>query len=372
MSKKDYYNVLGVNKDSGDDAIKKAYRRLAMKYHPDRNPDNPKAEEQFKEAKEAYEVLSDPKKRATYDQYGSAAFEAGGMGGGNPFGGAQGFDFGDIFGQMFGQRAGPSRNAAHRGADLRYNVQITLEQAAKGDTISISIPTDVACEPCNGTGSKKGTAPKTCHVCGGIGQVRMQQGPFSIQQVCPQCDGSGHLIETPCPICRGVGHTVQQKTLEIKVPEGIDHEDRIRVTGEGELGLNGGGKGDLYIVVHIQPHDVFTRSQDDLRCEMPISFVTAALGGVIQVPTLSGIASVTIPPESQNGKTLRLKGKGIKGIHSSKPGDLLCQIIIETPINLTEEQKKLLRQFESSQVDMQHQKGPQSLSWSDKMKKFFS
>jgi molecular chaperone DnaJ len=375
MSKRDYYEILGVNRDASDDDLKKAYRKLAMKYHPDRNPDNPNAEEHFKEAKEAYETLSDGQKRAAYDQYGHAAFEAGGMGGGNPFGagGAQGFDFSDIFGDIFGGgRGGQQRSNVHRGADLRYNLEISLEQAARGTETQIRVPTMAECGACHGSGAKPGTSPTTCTTCGGHGQVRMQQGFFSIQQTCPRCHGSGKMIASPCKDCSGSGRVKQHKTLSVKIPAGVDNDDRIRLSGEGEHGVNGGPPGDLYVVVHIKPHSVFQRDHNDLHCEMPISFATAALGGEIDIPTLEGTARIKIPPETQSGRQFRLRGKGIKGIRSTSHGDLHCHVMVETPVNLTERQKELLREFETSLNQHDSDKhNPRAKSWMDKVKDFF-
>ena len=376
MSKKDYYEVLGINRDASDDEIKKAYRKLAMKHHPDRNPDNPKAEEHFKEAKEAYETLSDAQKRAAYDQYGHAAFEAGGMGGGSPFGagaGAQGFDFSDIFGDIFGGNRGGGRTSAQRGADLRYNLEITLEQAARGTETEIRIPTMAECETCHGSGAKAGTSATTCTTCGGHGQVRMQQGFFSVQQACPRCHGTGKIIASPCKPCNGQGRIKKHKTLSVKIPPGVDNDDRIRLTGEGELGANGGPSGDLYVVVHLKPHAVFQRDHNDLHCEMPISFSTAALGGEIEIPTLDGKASIKIPAETQSGKQFRLRGKGIKGVRSATHGDLHCHVIVETPVNLTERQKELLREFEQSINEKDGDRhNPRAKSWMNKVKSFFA
>jgi molecular chaperone DnaJ len=376
MSKKDYYEVLGVNRDAADDEIKKAYRKLAMKHHPDRNPDNPKAEEHFKEAKEAYETLSDGQKRAAYDQYGHAAFESGGMGGGSPFGaggaGAQGFDFSDIFGDIFGGgRGGGGRSNVHRGADLRYNLEITLEQAARGTETQIRVPTMAECETCKGSGAKPGTSPTTCTTCAGHGQVRMQQGFFSIQQACPRCHGSGKVISSPCGTCHGAGRIKQHKTLSVKIPAGVDNDDRIRLSGEGELGSNGGPTGDLYVVIHIAAHAVFQRDHNDLHCEMPVSFAVAALGGEIEIPTLDGSARIKIPAETQSGKIFRLRGKGIKGVRSSSHGDLHCHVMVETPANLTDRQKELLREFEAINEKDTARHSPRAKSWMDKVKEFF-
>ena len=374
--KKDYYEVLGINKDASEEDIKKAYRKLAMKHHPDRNPDNPKAEEHFKEAKEAYETLSDGQKRAAYDQYGHAAFEAGGMGGGSPFGagaGAGGFDFGDIFGDIFGgARGGAGRNSPHRGSDLRYNLEISLEEAARGAQKQIRIPTMEECEPCKGTGAKPGTSATTCQTCAGHGQVRMQQGFFSIQQTCPRCHGSGKQISSPCTSCHGAGKVKQHKTLEIKIPAGIDTGMRLRHSGHGEAGSNGAPSGDLYVEIHIRPHNVFQREGDDLHCEMPISFSTAALGGEIEIPTLDGKANIKIPAETQSGKIFRLRGKGIKGMRTNSHGDLNCHVVVETPSNLTERQKELLREFETISQQDTGRHNPRAKSWMSKVKEFFA
>ncbi len=373
MSKKDYYETLGINRDASEDEIKKAYRKMAMKYHPDRNPDNPKAEEHFKEAKEAYETLSDGQKRAAYDQYGHAAFEAGGMGGGSPFGqggGGQGFDFSDIFGDIFGggQRGG-QRSNVQRGADLRYNLEITLEQAARGTETQIRIPTMADCDTCNGSGAKSGTSATTCTTCGGHGQVRMQQGFFAMQQTCPRCHGTGKMIPSPCKSCSGSGRVKQHKTLSVKIPPGVDTDDRIRLSGEGERGVNGGPAGDLYVVVQLKQHSVFQRDHNDLHCEMPISFTTAALGGEIEIPTLDGKAMIKIPAETQSGRIFRLRGKGIKGVRSTSYGDLHCHVVVETPVNLTERQKELLREFGESSGAHHN---PRAKSWMDKLKDFFA
>ena len=376
MKKRDYYEVLGINRDASDEEIKKSYRKLAMKHHPDRNPDNPKAEDHFKEAKEAYEVLSDAQKRAAYDQYGHAAAE-GNMGAGGFGGGAAGFDFGDIFGDIFGGgqggggRGGSGRSNVHRGADLRYNLEITLEQAARGTETKIRVPTMTVCEICHGNGAKPGTSPTTCATCAGQGQVRMQQGFFSIQQTCPRCHGSGKTIATPCGSCHGVGRIKQHKTLSVKIPSGVDNDDRIRLSGEGEHGSNGGPPGDLYVVIHITPHSVFQRDHNDLHCEMPISFAIAALGGEIEIPTLDGSARIKIPAESQSGKIFRLRGKGIKGVRSSTHGDLHCHVMIETPANLTERQKELLREFETINEEDSARHSPRAKSWMNKVKEFF-
>ena len=371
-TKKDYYEVLGVNKDATEEEIKKSYRKLAMKYHPDRNPDNPKSEAQFKEAKEAYEMLSDDQKRAAYDQYGHAGVE---QGGGAGFG-AAGFGdaFGDIFGDIFGgarQGGGGQRNNVYRGADLRYNMEITLEDAAKGIESKIRIPVQAACETCKGSGARPGTQPVTCTTCGGHGQVRMQQGFFSVQQTCPKCHGNGKMVKDPCPTCSGAGRIKQNKTLSVKIPAGVDEGDRIRLTGEGEAGVNGGPTGDLYVVVHLKAHDIFQRDGGNLHCEMPISFTTAALGGEIEVPTLGGSAKMKIPAETQTGGVFRLKGKGIKPLRQSENGDLMVHVVVETPVKLTEKQKELLREFDDSTQADSGKHSPKNKSWVDKAKAFF-
>ncbi|MDK9689320.1 molecular chaperone DnaJ [Azospira sp.] len=377
MAKKDFYEVLGVNRDASDDEIKKAYRKLAMKFHPDRNPDNPKAEEQFKEAKEAYEILSDGQKRAAYDQYGHAGVDpqAGGFGGSGGFGGGGfGDAFADIFGDIFGGRAGGGgggRSNIYRGADLRYNLEISLEQAAKGTETKIRIPTMEVCDTCSGSGAKSGTQPKTCPTCQGSGQVRLQQGFFSIQQTCPKCHGTGRIIPDPCGTCHGAGRVKQHKTLSVKIPAGVDEGDRIRLAGEGEHGVNGGPPGDLYVQIHLKAHSVFQRDHNDLHCEMPISFTTAALGGEIEIPTLDGAAKIKIPAETQSGKVFRLRGKGIKGVRSHVHGDLLCHVVVETPVNLTERQKELLRELEEISQGDSANHNPKAQSWMDKVKDFF-
>lgn len=371
MSKRDYYEVLGVNRDASDEEIKKAYRKLAMKHHPDRNPDNPKAEEHFKEAKEAYEILCDGQKRAAYDQYGHAGVEHGaGMGGG--FGGA-GAGFADAFGDMFGDifGGGRARSNVYRGADLQYNLEISLEEAARGTETKIRIPTQEECETCHGTGAKPGTQPTTCATCGGHGQVRMQQGFFSIQQTCPKCHGSGKIIASPCADCHGVGRVKQHKTLSVRIPAGVDEGDRIRLSNEGEAGVNGGPSGDLYVVIHLKAHSVFQRDHNDLHCEMPISFSTAALGGEIEIPTLDGHAKIKIPAETQTGKVFRLRGKGIQGVRTHAPGDLLCHVQIETPVSLTERQKELLRELEALNQEDGARHNPKANSFMDKVKAFF-
>ena len=370
MAKRDYYEVLGVNRDASDEDIKKAYRKLAMKWHPDRNPDNAKAEEKFKEAKEAYEILSEASKRSAYDQYGHAGVDqaaaAAGAGGQAGFGDM----FSDIFGEIFGGgRQG--RSNVFRGADLRYNLEIALEQAAHGFETKIRIPTLAACETCKGTGAKPGTQPTTCTTCRGAGQVRVSQGPFSIAQTCPRCHGSGKMVAHPCATCSGAGRVKHQKTLSVRIPAGVDEGDRVRLSGEGEAGVNGGPPGDLYVQVHLKPHAVFQRDHDDLHCEMPVSFAAAALGGDVEVPTLDGSAKINVPGGTQTGKTFRLRGKGIKGVRSQAPGDLFCHVVVETPVNLTSRQKELLQEFETISQKDSARHNPRAKGWFDKVKEFF-
>ena len=377
MAKRDFYEILGVAKNSSEEEIKKSYRKLAMKYHPDRNPDSKESEEKFKEVKEAYEMLTNPEKREAYDRYGHAGVDPN-MGGAGGFGGgAGGFadSFGDIFGDIFGGGAGGRGRGAgpqvYRGADLRYNLEITLEQAAHGFDTTIRVPSWDKCDTCHGTGAKPGTAPTTCTTCAGHGQVRMQQGFFSIQQTCPKCHGNGKVITDPCAPCGGQGRIKRNKTLEVKIPAGIDNGMRIRSSGNGEPGTNGGPAGDLYVEIHIKPHGVFQREGDDLHCEMPISFVKATLGGDIEVPTLSGKVSFTIPEGTQSGKTFRLKAKGIKGVRSGYAGDLFCHVAVETPVKLTDKQKDLLKEFERLTSEGGAKHSPQSKGWMDKVKDFF-
>ncbi len=375
MAKRDFYEILGVAKNASDDELKKAYRKLAMKYHPDRNPDSLSAEEKFKEAKEAYEMLSDPQKRDAYDRYGHAGVDPN-MGAGGFGAGAGGFSdaFGDIFGDIFGGAAGGRRGGGpqvYRGADLRYNLEITLEQAAAGFDTTIRVPSWDECGSCHGSGAKPGTSPTTCPTCAGHGQVRMQQGFFSIQQTCPKCHGTGKIIPEPCTTCSGMGKIKRTKTLEVKIPAGIDDGMRIRSSGNGEPGMNGGPPGDLYVEIHIKQHEVFQRDGDDLHCEMPISFTKAAIGGDIEVPTLNGKVSFPIPEGTQTGKTFRLRGKGIKGVRSGYPGDLFCHVVVETPVRLTDRQKELLQELEKLTIEGGSKHSPQTKSWKDKVKEFF-
>lgn len=374
MSKRDYYEVLGVAKNASEAELKKAFKRMAMKHHPDRNPGDKEAEEKFKEAREAFDVLSDPQKRAAYDQFGHA-----GVSGGPGFGagaGAGGFSFSDIFGDVFsdifGGAGGPGRGArAYRGADLRYNLDLTLEEAVAGTTVKIRVPTLVACSECGGTGARRGSSPVPCTTCGGHGQVRMQQGFFSVQQTCPRCHGSGQMVTDPCIVCAGQGREQQHKTLSVKVPAGVDTGDRIRLAGEGEAGEQGGPAGDLYVQIRVKEHPIFVRDGSDLHCEVPIDFVTAALGGELEVPTLDGKVMLKIPAESQSGKLFRLRGKGVRPVRGGPTGDLLCRVAVETPVHLNARQREILKEFRASLDAGGKRHNPRAHSWLDGVKKFF-
>ncbi|MFO7954076.1 molecular chaperone DnaJ [Thioalkalivibrio sp.] len=372
MSQRDYYEVLGVSKDASAADIKKAFRRLAMKYHPDRNPGDEEAEAKFKEARAAYDVLSDDQKRAAYDRYGHAGVDgsAGGFGGGA---GASNFSdiFEDIFGDIFGGGGGGRGQRAYRGSDLQYNLDLTLEEAVFGTEVKIRIPTTVSCEACDGSGAEPGTSPETCPTCNGVGQVRIQQGFFSVQQTCPRCEGSGKIVSSPCKSCHGKGRVQEQNTLDVKIPAGVDSGDRIRLAGQGEAGMNGGPPGDLYVQVRVKPHKLFRRDGSDLHCEVPVSFATAALGGDLEVPSLDGRVKLKVPAETQTGKQFRVSGKGVKSVHGGGVGDLICRVVVETPINLTKEQKQLLRQFEESTQAGGTKHSPQAHSWLDGVKGFF-
>jgi len=370
MSKRDYYEVLGVARDASEADLKKAYRRQAMKHHPDRNTDDSEESEiKFKEAKEAHEVLSDANKRAAYDQYGHAGVDP--SMGGRP--GAGGFEdvFGDVFGDIFGGGRGGGRQRAQRGSDLQYNLELSLEDAVFGTEVKIRVPTLVSCKTCSGSGAKEGTSATTCTTCGGAGQVRMQQGFFAVQQTCPQCHGKGKMIADPCGDCHGQGRKQEQKTLSVKVPAGVDTGDRIRLANEGEAGEQGAPNGDLYVQMHVKPHDIFTREDNDLFCEMPISIGTAALGGEIEVPTLNGKLRLKIPSETQTGKLFRMRGKGVKPVRGGATGDLLCRVNVETPVKLNNKQKDLIKEFEKSIQEAGEKHSPQHASWGDRMKKFF-
>ncbi len=373
MSNKDYYETLGVAKSASDDDIKKAFRKLAMKYHPDRNPDNEEAVEKFKEIQNAYAILSDPQKKAAYDQYGHAGVDpnmGGGFGGG--FGGGAGFDFSDIFSQMFGGAAGGGRQQNYQGADLQYAVEITLEEAAAGLKKRITIPTYKECDVCHGSGAKPGTSVSTCHTCGGSGTIHVRQAIFQLQQTCPTYHGSGKEIKEPCTSCRGEGRVKTTKTVEVNIPAGIDDGQRIRLSGEGEPGQRGAPSGDLYVVVHVKAHKTFERNGLDLHCELPISFATAALGGEVEVPTLEGKVKLSIPKETQTGRRMRVKGKGIKSLRSSATGDLYCHVLVETPVNLTDRQKELLEEFERiSAGSSRPGNKPRDKSFKDKLRDLF-
>jgi len=374
MPKRDYYEVLGVTKTASEAEIKKAFKRLAMKHHPDRNPDTPEALERFKEAKEAYDVLSEPQKRAAYDQFGHAGVDPSMAAGGAGFGGFGGGSFSDIFGDVFGDIFGGGRGAGarvNRGADLRYNLEISLEEAVAGTSVKIRVPTLAECSSCGGSGAKPGSQPRTCPTCGGMGQVRMQQGFFSVQQTCPRCHGRGSVIDDPCPSCGGQGRVQEQKTLSVKIPPGVDTGDRIRLAGEGEVAVKGGRPGDLYVQVSIRAHHIFTREDSNLFCEVPIGFTTAALGGELEVPTLNGKVVLKIPAGTQTGKLFRLRGRGVTPVRGGPPGDLLCRVLVETPVNLTAEQEDLLRQFEHALVKGGKKHNPHSSSWLDGVKRFF-
>ena len=366
MAKRDYYEILGVDRGASEADIKKSYRRVAMKNHPDRNSDDHDAEDKFKEASEAYEVLSNAEKRAAYDRFGHEGL---GNGAGGQ-GGAGGFSdiFGDVFGDIFGG-GGRSRGGPARGSDLRYNLELDLEEAVRGVTTTIRVPSLVSCEVCDGSGARKGTQPSTCGTCGGVGQVRMSQGFFSVQQTCPKCRGRGVLITDPCGSCHGQGRREEVKNLSVKVPPGVDNGDRIRLAGEGEAGTTGGPPGDLYVQIMVREHDIFQRDGRNLYCEVPISFVDAALGGELEVPTLSGKVKLKVPPETQTGRLFRLRGKGVPSVRGGGLGDLLCRVVVETPVNLSARQKELLAEFHT---DLGGQKNsPRQTSWFEGVKKFF-
>ncbi|PHR66402.1 MAG: molecular chaperone DnaJ [Idiomarina sp.] len=349
MSKPDFYEVLGVSKDASERDIKKAYKKLAMKYHPDRTKGDKDLEMKFKEVRAAYEVLSDPQKRAAYDQYGHAAFEQGQGGFGGGAGAADFADiFGDVFGDIFGGGGRRGRAQAQRGADLRYNLELSLEEAVRGKEVELKIPKLSTCEDCDGSGAKASSGAETCSHCHGSGQIQMRQGFFAVQQPCPHCRGRGKVIKDPCRTCHGEGRVERTKTLSVKIPAGVDTGDRIRLSGEGEAGEMGAPAGDLYVQVHVREHPIFARDGNNLYCEVPLSFTRAALGGDIEVPTLEGKVKLKVPAETQTGKLFRLRGKGVKSVRTGAVGDLICKVVIETPVNLSEQQRDLLRELEES------------------------
>ncbi len=371
MAKRDYYDVLDVSRTASAAEIKKAYRRLAMKHHPDRNQDDSKAEAKFKETKEAYEILSDADKRSSYDRFGHEGLQgaAGGPGGGFS---AEGFGdvFGDVFGDIFGGgRRG--RSQVFRGADLGYELRLDLENAVSGDTVTIEVPTQITCDECDGKGAAKGSGPVKCSSCGGAGQVRMQQGFFSIQQTCPACKGAGTVISDPCRKCHGRGRVAKTRKLSVKVPSGVDDGDRIRLSGEGEAGRNGGPSGDLYVEIRVNSHKLFKRDGADLSCEIPISIATATLGGEVELPTLDGNVSLKIPAGTQSGKVFRLRSKGVTTARDQRVGDLFARVLLETPVHLTDDQKSLLRQFDALVSEGGDQHNPRAGGWLDTVKRFF-
>lgn len=377
MAKRDFYKVLDVPRNATEAEIKKAYRRLAMKYHPDRNPNDREAEERFKEAKEAYEVLSEANKRAVYDQYGHAGIEASRAGapGASGFGFSSAEAFSDVFGDVFGDIFGSTRRSGSqmlRGADLRYEIALDLSEAVFGRSIEIDVNKLVECEVCHGSGAARGTNPSTCDTCSGTGQVRVSQGFFTLQQTCPHCRGTGRIVRNPCDHCLGQGRVRRSKKLQVKIPAGVDSGDRVRLAGEGEAGRNGGPPGDLYVEVQVREHPIFERDGVHLSCEVPISFTTAALGGSIEVPTLDGQVVLKIPAETQSGRVFRMRDKGVKSVRGQGRGDLFCRVVVETPIHLSPEQRKLLQEFDESLRRDGNKHAPRQKSFFDGVKRFFS
>ncbi|MEM6383377.1 MAG: molecular chaperone DnaJ [Pseudomonadota bacterium] len=372
MAKPDFYDLLGVARDADEKTLKSAFRKKAMQYHPDRNPGDGEAEQKFKQVNEAYEVLRDDQKRAAYDRFGHQAFEQGGMGGGFGGAGMGGAGMGDIFEEIFGEFMGGRRrggSGAARGSDVRYNLEISLEEAFEGKTVDLQLPTSVVCETCSGSGAKPGTSPVTCGTCGGMGKVRMSQGFFAVERTCPTCGGRGEVIKDPCETCSGSGRVVQERTLSVNIPAGIDDGNRIRVAGEGEAGVRGAPAGDLYIFVSITPHSIFQRDGADLFCRAPISIVTAALGGAFEVPTLDGgRARVKVPDGTQTGKQFRLRGKGMPILRQRDAGDMYVQVVVETPQNLTRKQRELLEAFEE---ESGAHNNPETDGFFSKVKDFF-
>ena len=379
MAKRDFYEVLGVGRGASADEIKKAYRAKAKELHPDRNKDNPQAENQFKEVNEAYDVLKDADKKAAYDRFGHAAFE-GGMGGGRPgpgggrggpgdFGSAFSDVFEDLFGDIMGGRGGGSaRQRASRGSDLRYNMRITLEEAFAGSQKSIRVPSLASCDACSGTGAEGGAEPVTCPTCSGMGKVRAQQGFFTVERTCPTCGGLGQIVKNPCKVCKGAGRVEKERSLSVNIPAGVETGTRIRLSGEGEAGLRGGPAGDLYIFIEVREHPIFQRDGADLHCRVPVSFTTAALGGEIEVPTIDGGRSrVKIQAGAQSGKQMRLRGKGMPALRGGVSGDMLIELGVETPVNLSARQKELLREFEALGEDNH----PEGSSFFSKVRSFW-
>lgn len=378
MSKRDYYKVLDVAKNATEADIKKAYRRLAMKFHPDRNPGDKEAEEKFKEAKEAYEVLTDAQKRAIYDQHGHAGIDAARQGGGGGPGGFGGQEFGDIFGEVFGDIFGGGggrrggRSQVFRGADLRYELELDLPQAVFGHSFELDLPKLMECETCHGTGAAKGHTPTTCDTCNGNGQVRITQGFFQLQQPCPRCRGTGKIVKNPCDTCLGQGRVRRQRKLNVKVPAGVGTGDRIRLAGEGEAGRNGGPPGDLYVEISVREHPIFERDGEHLSCEVPVSFATAVLGGTVSVPTLEGDVALKIPAETQSGRVFRLREKGVKPVRGGPRGDLFCRVVVETPVKLTAEQRELLRKFDESLKGDGRSHTPREEGFFEGVRRFFA